>query len=166
MKKTPEKKTFWPYGIMLSLVAIFVACVATVVVSLDYPVYMDDFYLSKYQNVDKNYNEIQISQAKFEKKYSVSFAQKNIKVDTPTDINIKITPLLGQALPKFNSDVLLTRKFTTEFDKTFALNSQGDEIVVPQVTLKDQGIWQIKIRISDDANNTAFYSFDTNATKI
>lgn len=62
--------------------------------------------------------------------------------------------------------MLLTRKFTTEFDKTFALNSQGDEIVVPQVTLKDQGIWQIKIRISDDVNSTAFYSFDTNATKI
>lgn len=166
MKKTPNKKTFWPYGIMLSLVAIFVACVATVVISLDYPVYMDDFYLSKYQNVDKNYNEIQISQAKFEKKYSVSFTQNNVKVDTPTDISIKITPLLGQALPKFSSDVLLTRKFTTEFDKTFTLNSQGNEIIIPQVTLKDQGIWQIKVIISDDANNTAFYSFDTNATKI
>lgn len=166
MKKTPNKKTFWPYGIMLSLVAIFVACVATVVISLDYPVYMDDFYLSKYQNVDKNYNEIQISQAKFEKKYSVSFTQNNVKVDTPTDISIKITPLLGQALPKFSSDVLLTRKFTTEFNKTFTLNSQGNEIIIPQVTLKDQGIWQIKVIISDDANNTAFYSFDTNATKI
>jgi putative lipoprotein len=166
MKKTPNKKTFWPYGIMLSLVAIFVACVATVVISLDYPVYMDDFYLSKYQNVDKNYNEIQISQAKFEKKYSVSFTQNNVKVDTPTDISIKITPLLGQTLPKFSSDVLLTRKFTTEFDKTFTLNSQGNEIIIPQVTLKDQGIWQIKVIISDDANNTAFYSFDTNATKI
>lgn len=166
MKKTPEKKTFWPYGIMLSLVAIFVACVATVVVSLDYPVYMDDFYLSKYQNVDKNYNEIQILQAKFEKKYSVSFAQNHVKVDTPIDISIKIAPLLDQVLPKFSSDVLLTRKFTTEFDKTFTLNSQGNEIIIPQVTFKDQGIWQIKIRISDDANNTAFYSFDTNATKI
>ena len=152
MKKTPEKKTFWPYGIMLSLVAIFVACVATVVVSLDYPVYMDDFYLSKYQNVDKNYND--------------SFAQNHVKVDTPTDISIKIAPLLDQVLPKFSSDVLLTRKFTTEFDKTFTLNSQGNEIIIPQVTFKDQGIWQIKIRISDDANNTAFYSFDTNATKI
>ena len=62
--------------------------------------------------------------------------------------------------------MLLTRKFTTEFDKTFTLNSQGNEIIIPQVTFKDQGIWQIKIRISDDANNTAFYSFDTNATKI
>ena len=39
-----NKKTFWPYGILLAIFAIIVACIVTVIISLDYPVYKDNFY--------------------------------------------------------------------------------------------------------------------------
>nr|MBP3725376.1 hypothetical protein [Campylobacter sp.] len=45
-----NKKTFWPYGILLSLVAIVIACVITIIICLDYPVYTDDSYFDTYQN--------------------------------------------------------------------------------------------------------------------
>ncbi|MDA3062161.1 MULTISPECIES: hypothetical protein [unclassified Campylobacter] len=66
-----NKKTLWPYGIAFSIVAIIAACVATIIFSLDYPVHSDNFYFDKYQKVDENYNEIQISQAKFDEKYKI-----------------------------------------------------------------------------------------------
>lgn len=161
-----NKKTFWPYGIMLSLIAITIACVATIIVSLDYPVYMDDFYLSKHREVDKNYNEIQISQAKFEQKYKVEFMNEKVKFGEPANFTFKILPLQNQNLPKFTAEGLITRAYTTEFDKKFSADITNNEIKVPPVILEKKGIWQVKIRISDDMNNTAFYSFDTNVTVI
>ena len=161
-----EKKTFWPYGIMLSLVAIATACVATVIISLDYPVYMDDFYLTKYQEVDKNFNEIQISQTKFEKKYKIDFLNDKVKVGEATDFLLKISSINNDNLPKFTANGIITRPHTTEFDKKFQAITENGDIKISDVVLDNQGIWQIKIRISDDKNNTAFYSFDTNATKI
>ena len=45
------KKTFWPYGILLSLFAIVCACVVTIIYASNYPVYEDDSFLGKYQEV-------------------------------------------------------------------------------------------------------------------
>ena len=73
MSENQNKKTLWPYGIALSIVAIIGACVATVIFSLDYPVHSDNFYFDKYQKVDENYNDIQLKQQNFENKYDVDF---------------------------------------------------------------------------------------------
>lgn len=80
-----QKKTFWPYAILLSIIAIAIACIATVIVSLNYPVYMDDFYLDSYGNVDKNYNQIQLSQQKFDENFKLEllkneFSNKKVSI--------------------------------------------------------------------------------------
>lgn len=74
--KNTSKKTFWPYGILLSLLAIVCACVATIIFALDYPVYEDDSFLSKYQEVDNNFNEIQQKEAKFKQNFTASLNLK------------------------------------------------------------------------------------------
>ena len=48
------KKSFWPYGIVLSIVAIILACVATIVVAINNPVEMDSAYMQSHQSVDEN----------------------------------------------------------------------------------------------------------------
>ncbi|EFU5122702.1 hypothetical protein ACMHOY_001450, partial [Campylobacter jejuni] len=50
------KKSFWPYGILLSLLAIIIACIVTIFIASHHPVYEDDFYFDSYQNVENNYN--------------------------------------------------------------------------------------------------------------
>ena len=92
-----ENKKFnpWPYAIMLSFVAIIAAIIHTVVIALDNPVHEDGF-MGKYQEVDHGYNEIQISQAKFDEKYQVYIAEfvanegesEIIKPKDNTDINV------------------------------------------------------------------------------
>ena len=104
MSENQNKKTLWPYGIALSIVAIIGACVATVIFSLDYPVHSDNFYFDKYQKVDENYNDIQISQAKFDEKYKIFISQ----FDSDGDKNFVVLK------PKNNtsiSELNLNKKF-------------------------------------------------------
>lgn len=71
-----SKKTFWPYGILLSLFAIVCACVVTIVFASNYPVYEDDSFLGKYQEVDYHFNEIQQKDEKFKQNYKISLNAK------------------------------------------------------------------------------------------
>lgn len=66
------KKTFWPYGILLSLFAIVCACVITIIYASNYPVYEDDSFLEKYQEVDHNFNEIQQKDENFKRNYTIN----------------------------------------------------------------------------------------------
>ena len=104
-----NKKTFWPYGILLAIFAIIVACIVTVIISLDYPVYKDNFYFDQYQDVDNNYNEIQISQAKFDKKYAVEFIPGNAKVGQNFNAKFKITSKDRLNLKDLKAQILFTR---------------------------------------------------------
>jgi len=149
---------------MLSLVAIAIACAVTVVISLDYPVHSDDFYFEKYQEVDENFIEIQHSQENFEKKFSVEFLNSVVKVGAPVEFRLKITPKSGEEISNLSLQGLLTRKFTNEFDAPLTAALDGSEFKSNSVTLQEKGIWEVKFKISDEANNTAFYTFETNAT--
>ena len=55
-----KNKTFWPYGIVISIFAIVCSCAYTIYYSLDYPVHMDDYYFDKYQKVDNVPNSMSI----------------------------------------------------------------------------------------------------------
>ena len=70
------KKTFWPYGILLSLFAIVCACVVTIIYASNYPVYEDDSFLGKYQEVDYNFNEIQQKDEAFKREFRVNLNLK------------------------------------------------------------------------------------------
>ena len=67
------KKSFWPYGIVLSIVAIILACVATIVVAINNPVEMDSAYMQSHQKVDENITFIKESEARFDKKFELKF---------------------------------------------------------------------------------------------
>lgn len=70
------KKTFWPYGILLALFAIVGACIATIIYASNYPVYEDDSFLKKYQEVDYSFNEIQQKDEAFKREFRVSLNLK------------------------------------------------------------------------------------------
>ena len=67
------KKSFWPYGIVLSIVAIILACAATIVVAINNPVEMDSAYMQSHQSVDENITFIKESEARFDEKFDLKF---------------------------------------------------------------------------------------------
>ncbi|EAJ7607107.1 hypothetical protein A7L95_05695 [Campylobacter coli] len=169
-----SKKTFWPYGILISIFAIVVACVATIIVASNYPVYEDDFYFDSYQNVENNYNIIQKQQEQFDALFKVEF--QNDKIDligkrkiASYTINadsylaqFKITALNDQAnIQNLKSEILLTRPHTREFDQKL-LGQIQDGVLSVSLSQLEKGRWQLKIKLSTDDEITGFFSYELN----
>lgn len=128
-KNSPtNKKTFWPYGILLSLFAIVGACVATIIYASNYPVYEDDSFLSKYQEVDYNFNEIKLKDENFKNSYQVSLNLKP-QIDKRKREFFEVKPAqvlvfrvaerndLSKNASDINATLLLTRPHTNKQDE-------------------------------------------------
>lgn len=128
-KNSPtNKKTFWPYGILLSLFAIVGACIATIIYASNYPVYEDDSFLSKYQEVDYNFNEIQQKDENFKNSYQVSLNLKP-QIDKKKREFFEVKPAqvlvfrvaerddLSKSASDINATLLLTRPHTNKQDE-------------------------------------------------
>lgn len=123
-----NKKTFWPYGILLSLFAIVGACIATIIYASNYPVYEDDSFLSKYQEVDYNFNEIKLKDENFKNSYQVSLNLKP-QIDKKKREFFEVKPAqvlvfrvaerddLSKKASDINATLLLTRPHTNKQDE-------------------------------------------------
>lgn len=157
------KKTFWPYGIVLSIIACIIACVATIIISLDYPVYMDDRYMQKYQSVDHNINQIKSSQREFERNFSVKLLQNEIKLDKPNSIEIAIKKLQnGLDDPKFT--MFLTRPDSSKYDINLNASYENGILKTQNFIPNLVGRWQLVLKLQDQ-NSTGFYKFELFSAK-
>lgn len=128
-KNSPtNKKTFWPYGILLSLFAIVGACIATIIYASNYPVYEDDSFLSKYQEVDYNFNEIKLKDENFKKNYEVHLNLKpqfdkkkrefyEVKPAQVLVFRVAERNDLSKKASDINATLLLTRPHTNKQDE-------------------------------------------------
>lgn len=166
----PKKRTFWPYGILLSLLAIILSCVATIIFSLDYPVYEDDSYLQKYQSVDRNINDITRQHTAFEKNYNIelnltpNFDKKNRPFyELGSEANLLeffIKALQnGENTNDMSFQALLTRPHTSEQDKKLDTINKVDSFFITLPEL-EKGRWQVKLRVQKDDEKIGFYTYN------
>ena len=171
---SPKRKTFWPYGILLSLFAIIAACVATIVFALDYPVYEDDSYLQKYQQVDNNFNEIQQKDENFKKNYEVrlnlkpQFDKKNrpfYEAKSAQSLEFSITQKGDLNLNSIKPTLLLTRPHTSEQNQHLDMSETSADkldtsIFITALPSLEKGRWQLKLKLEKDKNSVGFYEFN------
>ena len=141
------KKSFWPYGILLSLLAIIIACIVTIFIASHHPVYEDDFYFDSYQNVE-NIGKRKIPSYEVDQNSYVA--------------NFKIS-----ALQNINSDdlkvqALLTRPFTKNFDQKLEGQVKNGilSIALPKL---DKGRWELKLKFYANQETVGFFSYELNA---
>ncbi|AXP08845.1 hypothetical protein DZD33_04960 [Campylobacter hepaticus] len=171
---TKVKKSFWPYGILLSLLAISIACIVTIFIASHYPVYEDDFYFDSYQNVENNFNEIQKQQANFDRFFKVNFKNdKKIFVGERSVLayevdrnsytaNFKISPLENLNPDNLKVQILLTRPFTKDFDQHLNAEIKNGilSIALPKL---EEGRWTLKLKISANDQTVGFFTYELNA---
>ena len=171
---SPKRKTFWPYGILLSLFAIVAACVATIIFALDYPVYEDDAYLQKYQKVNNNFNEIQQKDENFKKNYEVSvnlkpqFDEKKreiYEIKSAQNLEFSVISKGDLNLNNIKSTLLLTRPHTSEQNQHLDMSETNADkldtsILVAALPSLEKGRWQLKLRLEKDENSVGFYEFN------
>lgn len=182
-----NKKTFWPYGILLSILAIIIACIITIVFASNYPVYEDDFYFDSYQNVENNYNKIQIAQENFNKLYNVYLDLNSTQDRRKRTIYIldsnasKVRFIVSDVIeddeyPNFTKvDLLLTRPHTNAQNiklqaqalkpdpKTKTNKSFHRYFLDATLPPLEKGRWQLKMKIEQ---NSGWYPNDNNESTI
>ena len=175
----PKKKTFWPYGILISIFMIIIACVITIVYASNYPVYEDDFYFEKYQNVKDNYDEIEKKEKVFNENFvfdlkgdykKVVIGPKTHKLAYVLNADDKNIKFELKKITKNNFDIKdivikLTRPHTNKQDKILIakkdekISKTNIEIFDVSLPKLEKGRWQIKAKIENE-NLSMFKSFD------
>lgn len=178
-----KKKTFWPYGILISIFAIILACIATIIFASNYPVYEDDFYLSsKYQDVKFDYAKIEQAQNKFNHLYDIkldlnsSIAKKKRIIyhleNNASKVRFIIIPK-QDTKTDLQANLLLTRPHTSEQDKelhaTLSQNPMKQIVLDATLPKLEKGRWQLKLKLTsdekfdDNVSAVGFFAYELNA---
>ena len=163
MQEKNNKKSFWPYGITISVLLVASACVANVMIALDHPVEYDTYFLSKKQVLDENINDMLASQDKFNKKYKVEVDFKKFK---PTDNEVKIKIVnkeTKEAITNANFELLITRPDVSTFDiKPKFLGIIDEKYTFESFDVDKKGRWQILFKTTI-GQLTSFVKLETYA---
>jgi hypothetical protein len=158
------KNNYWPQAIIASILFIIVACGYTIKVALDNPVQMDSSYMTKYQQVDENINELLLAQKSFDKKYRVNTVQDSMVMGKNSlSLNLK-DKSNNQAISDAEIKLLVTRPDSEDFDKKPKVISYENGIYTfEEFEIDKIGRWQIIAKITI-GENYGYYKNELNAT--
>lgn len=143
----------WPYAISISIALIFLASVATVVISLNAPVQKSDTYMMDYHDADDKANEIIKESIEFNKKYNISFSRDEFSQKEAV-LKYKITDKDAKPINEANIKIILTRPDNHQSDiKLDKFNIKDGIYTFEKINLPKEGRWDImaKINIGKDS---------------
>jgi len=140
----------WPYAIGISIILVFGACVATVIVANILPVEKSDTYMMGYHEADAKANELIQARIDFDKKYKINYVTDGLNVDSSV-IKYRITDLKSQAVQNAKIEVVVTRPNNHKHDKKLESPSYLDGIYTfSPIKLPMKGRWDIMAKVSVD----------------
>jgi nitrogen fixation protein FixH len=154
----------WPYAIGVSILFIFGACVATIIVTSKMPVEKSDTYMMGYHEADASANEIIEAQIAFDKKYKIEYKTESLNLES-SEIKYKITDIDGKPIDNATLKVVVTRPNNHKHDQELTSPSVANGLYTfKSIKLPEAGRWDImaKVNIGD---NQGFYNLkaDTRA---
>lgn len=152
MSKGQDKALRWPVLIGLSIIFIFFAAIATVIVAIKNPVQDSDLFMRNYHETNADINDIITKKISFDKKYTISYVTEQFKSDNATLV-YKITDKEGNAVNNAEFEVIVTRPNIHDYDMTLESPKVSDGVYrFKRVTLPKEGRWDImaKVSIADD----------------
>jgi len=137
----------WPYAIGASIIFIFGACVATIIVTSKMPVEKSDTYMMDYHDADASANEIIEARIAFDKKYKIEYKTDALSLEN-AEIKYKITDLDGNAIDNAKVKVVVTRPNNHKYDQEL-LNPSIDAGIYSfaSIVLPEAGRWDIMAKV-------------------
>ena len=158
MKKNSGK--IWPYSIAASIILIFGACVATIVVTSKMPVENSDTYMTYYQEADKNANEYIKARIAFDKKYKIEYVTDELSCEKTT-LKYKVTDLKSNPVSDAKLKVIITRPNNHKYDQELVdAKFENGVYTFNTVKLPQKGRWDIIARV-DVGELQRFYNVKT-----
>ena len=138
----------WPYSIAASIIFIFGACVATIVVATKLPVEKSDTYMMGYHEADNSANELISARIEFDKKYKIAYITDGMDLDN-SSIKYKVTDLDSNAVDNAKVEVVLTRPNSRQHDQELTNPTVQDGIYTfDSINLELKGRWDVMARVS------------------
>jgi len=154
----------WPYAIGASIVLVFGACVATIVITSKMPVEKSDTYMMGYHEADASVNEIIEARIAFDKKYKIEYKTDSLSLES-SEIKYKITDTDGNAVDNATLKVVVTRPNNHKHDQELVNPSVSEGVYsFAPIKLPEAGRWDIMAKV-DIGENQRFYNLkaDTRA---
>jgi len=151
LQEKNNKKSFWPYGIIISIVLVAIACIVNVKIALEHPVEYDTYFLSNKQILDDDINDLLASQSKFNARYKIDVSYTKFK-EKNNKVKIKVTDNKTQKIiNNANFELLITRPDTSAFDiKPKFVGIVNSEYTFEPFNINKKGRWQILFKTSID----------------
>ncbi|MCF6341016.1 MAG: FixH family protein [Sulfurimonas sp.] len=144
----------WPYAIGISIIFIFSACVATIIISTKLPVEKSDNYMMGYHEVDAKVNDIIEARISFNKKYKIEYIADLFSQENST-VKYKIIDTNGNVVNNANIKIIITRPNNHKYNQEF-INPIVDSGIYSfkNIILPKEGRWNImaKINIEKEQN--------------
>ena len=173
MSKKNDSGKFWPYMILGFLFIGITLGYWTIKNTISLPVHQSNEYMMKYQNADKDANEIIESMQRFDKKYEVSisgleksdFKPKFLKrkphqyfvLNRVNTLDIIVTPKGDSSLSKIAIKGILTRPQTEMDDKDLNITKISDgKFQIKDFSVEKLGRYIVRLKIFDDKNDTKY----------
>lgn len=138
----------WPYAIGASIIFIFGACVATIIVTQQMPVEQSDLYMRNYHDADANANELIKAQIAFDKEYKIKYLSDKLDKDSSV-IKYSVTDINSKPVNNAEVTIVVTRPNNHKYDQTL----QNPDVKEGLYTFKDvnlslEGRWDIMAKVN------------------
>ena len=150
MNKLFKSGKIWPYAIGISIVAVFGACVATIVVTSTLPVEKSDTYMMGYHQADASANELINARIDFDKKYKIEYITQSLNLEDSI-IKYKVTTLRGNLVDNAKIDIVVTRPNNHKHDQELLNPDVSNGVYTfSKISLPVAGRWDIMARVKVD----------------
>ncbi|KIM11878.1 MAG: hypothetical protein KU37_03205 [Sulfuricurvum sp. PC08-66] len=147
-KMSIENGSYWPWGIILGILAIIALSVGTIVIAVSNPVQMSNDHLDDYHAVDSHINDIHTDNIAFRKHYTMQYMTQAFEANN-TQIVYKIennATKTGVEGAKFQA--VLTRPDELQSDITLELESEASGLYTfKAVNLPKLGRWNLFVKV-------------------
>ncbi len=157
----------WPYAIGISIILIFGACVATIVVATKLPVEKSHTYMMGYHEADASANELVNARIAFDKKYKIEYVTDGISQDNSV-IKYRVTNLKSEPVNNAKLKVIITRPNNHKYDQELSNPVVENGIYTfSSVKLPEPGRWDVMAKVNVDKLQR-FYNVkaDTRAKEV
>jgi len=154
----------WPYAIGTSIVFIFGACVATIVVATKLPVEKSDTYMMSYHEADAKANELIKARIAFDKKYKIEYVTDGLTQESSV-IKYRVTDINSNPVDNAKVSVVVTRPNNHKHDQKLENPTvQNGIYTFNSIKLPEPGRWDIMAKVDvDDVNRYYNVKADTRA---
>ena len=150
----------WPHAIGASIIFIFGACVATIVVTSKVPVEKSDTYMMGYHEEDAKANDIINDRIEFNKKYKIEYLTDDFNSQNCV-VKYKVGDINSNSVNNADIKVVVTRPDNHKYDQELINPAvEAGVYTFSPIKLPLEGRWDIMAKVSVDGVQR-FYNIKT-----